>query len=80
MRGISLADSVDVPEYMSARRASFISGRSPKTIALLPKHGPFRQVARADLEALIGHRVTVAMWDQATIEINHAGLSKREHA
>jgi hypothetical protein len=68
----------EVPEYFSARRAMFISGAGRKRVDALPKHGPFRQVARADVEHLLlrDRAITIEDWDRATIAINHAGLAK----
>jgi len=58
----------------------FISGAGRRRVDNLPKYGPFKQVAKADVEHLLmrDQRITVEMWDRATIAINHAGLSTRE--
>ena len=71
--------SSDVPELFSARRARFLSGLGQKALASLPRHGAFRQVARADLEHLMARKLTAGDWDKATIAINRDGLAQRAH-
>jgi hypothetical protein len=76
-----MAESVDVPELFSQRRGEFMSGLNRKTIAAkLPLHGVYNQIARTDLEGLIGRRLTAQDWDRATVAINRAGLEEREVA
>ena len=67
---------IEVPEYFSARRAMFLSGAGRRRVDRLKKHGDFKQVAKADVERFLmaDRRITVEMWDAATVAINHAGL------
>ena len=68
--------TIEVPEYFSARRAMFLSGAGRRRVDKLKKHGDFRQVSRADVERFLmqGRRITIEMWDAATVAINHAGI------
>ena len=67
--------TVEVPERMSQRRASALSGLSREAIArAIPVHGEFKQVSRVDLEALIGRPVDLAAWDQATIDLSRKAM------
>ena len=70
--------SPDVPEFFSQRRARFLSGLGRKAVERLPLHGTFRQIARADLERLIGRRLTAQDWNEATIAINRVGLPRAQ--
>ena len=74
----------DLPPYFSARRAAFLSGQSEKVIARrradgsLPPRGPYAAVGREDLELVMGRTLSAADWDRSTVEINRAGMAKRE--
>jgi hypothetical protein len=75
--GDHMSATPDLPEFFSARRAEFLSGLGEPAIDKLPRHGGYKQVARVDLEHLLGRRLTAADWDQATVAINRRGMAKR---
>ena len=68
-----------VPEFFSAKRARYISGAGRKRVEALPKHGPFKQVARADVEHLLmrDKAITPSDWDRATLRL-HADKRGRD--
>ena len=74
------------PEFFSKARACALAGYSRPTLdkwisgGLLRLHGSFKQVSKAELEALIGKPVDMAAWDRATITLNRQALARSEAA
>jgi hypothetical protein len=77
---------VEVPILMSKARAAVIAGISRPTLDrwlrddLLTTHGAFNQISRGELENLLGRSITMAVWDAATLKLNHEAIKRHTEA
>jgi hypothetical protein len=81
---LRLPTDIDVPELFSQRRAAWLTGLNRATIAklvsdgTLPAQTTFCQVAREDVERVIGRKLTREDWDKCTVAANRAAMARRE--